>query len=135
MGVKMPRLNNFLVNSKFPAVARSTNVIEANFVIPAHTIASGQTYSYTQNVTVGQGDILSCVITWQGIHISASQWITVEETYQGGVLMPTLEKGVLIERASATQARLVYYAFNQSPNTISEGAMTYTVSIKAFRVP
>ncbi len=131
----MPRLNNFTVNSKFPAVAKSTNVIETNFVIPAHDIASGQTYTYTQNVTVGQGDILSCVITWFGIHIVANQWNTVEETTQGGVLMPTLEKGVLIERASPTQARLVYYAFNQSQNSISEGQITYKISIKAFRVP
>lgn len=135
MGVKMPRLNNFLVNSKFPAVAKSTNVVETDFVIPAHDIASGQTYSYTQNVTVGQGDILSCVITWLGVHIPASQWNIVEETYQGGVLMPTLEKGVLVERTSPTQARLVYYAFNQSPNSISEGQLTYKISIKAFRVP
>lgn len=131
----MPRLNNFLVNSKFPAVAKSTNVIEANFTIPAHSIASGDTYTYTQNVTIGNGDILSCVITQSGVHISASQWNIVEATYQGGVYMPTLEKGVIVERTSPTQARLVYYAFNQSPNSISEGQTTYTISIKAFRVP
>lgn len=131
----MPRLDHFTVNSKFPAVAKSTNVIETNFVIPAHDIASGQTYSYTQNVAVGEGDILSCVITWFGAHIPASQWYIVEATNQGGIIMPTLEKGVLVERTSPTQARLVYYAFNQSQNSISEGQITYKISIKAFRVP
>ena len=131
----MPRLNNFTVNSKFPAIAKSTNITDVSFVIPAHTIASGDTYSYTQNVTVGQGDILSCVITWLGLHIPASQWYIVEAENQGGVYMPTLEKGVLVERTSPTQVRLVYYAFNQSPNSISEGQTTYTISIKAFRVP
>lgn len=131
----MPRLNNFLVNSKFPAVAKSTNITDVSFVIPAHTIASGDTYSYTQDVTVGQGDILSCVITWLGLHIPASQWYIVEAENQGGITMPTLEKGVLVERTSPTQARLVYYAFNQSQNEISEGQITYTISIKAFRVP
>lgn len=131
----MPRLNNFTVNSKFPAVAKSTNTTDVSFVVPAHTIASGDTYSYTQNVTVGQGDILSCVITWLGIHIPASQWYIVEAENQGGITMPTLEKGVLVERTSPTQARLVYYAFNQSQNSISEGQITYKISIKAFRVP
>lgn len=131
----MPRLNNFTVNSKFPAIAKSTNITDVSFVIPAHTIASGDTYSYTQNVTVGQGDILSCVITWLGLHIPASQWYIVEAENQGGITIPTLEKGVLVERTSPTQARLVYYAYNQSQNSISEGQITYTISIKAFRVP
>lgn len=131
----MPRLNNFTVNSKFPAIAKSANTTDVSFVVPAHTIASGDTYSYTQNVTVGQGDILSCVITWLGVHIPASQWYIVEAENQGGITMPTLEKGVLVERTSPTQVRLVYYAFNQSQNSISEGQMTYTISIKAFRVP
>ena len=131
----MPRLNHFLVNSKFPAVAKSANVTEVTFTIPAHDIASGETYSYTQNITVGQGDILSCVITLLGLHIPANQWYVVEAENQGGIVMPTLEKGVLIERASPTEARLVYYAFNQSFSTISESQSSYLISIKAFRVP
>lgn len=126
----MPRLNNFTVNSKFPAIARSgTNISVANLSVPSATLNPFENTQSSVSIAVSSGDILSCVITANGKTVPAPYYFWTDP-------VKTVRYSVRVERNSPTTARIIADASNADfVNPVTTDAFSVSVSVKAFRVP
>lgn len=125
MGVKMPRLNNFTLNSNFPAVAKA-NSSSASLSMSAQTLGVGGNYSVTRQISVGQGDILSPIIELGGTYYPTTLYANTDGTWQ---------ELVIIERTSPTVATMIMYIENIGSATATHPAWTANAYLESFRIP
>lgn len=120
------KLNNFTLNTNFPAVARM-NSASKSCTLSAQTLASYQTVSASVNINVGSGDICELLLYVDNIYIPAPY-------YSSGSL-DGVEYEYVTERVSATQIRFSIYATNWGLYSVSIPAKTASVLVSAFSVP
>ena len=126
----MPRLTNFTVYSKFPAIARSgTNISVANLSVPSATLNPFEFVERSTSISVSSGDILSCVISANGKTVPAPYYFWTDP-------VKTVRCSVRVERNSPTTATIIASAYNADfSNPVTSDAFSVSVSVKAFRVP
>lgn len=120
-------LNNFTLNTNFPAVAKTSST-SRQCTLAAQTIGPDQTVSASVNVSVGSGELCETLLYLDG------EYIPYTRDYMDTSGGPTVYE-YITERISATQIQFTIAATNYSGASVSIPAKTASVLVSAFSVP
>lgn len=121
------KLNNFTLNTNFPAIAKTTSA-SRQCTLSARTVRAGQTVSASVNVSVGSAEICETLLYLNGEYIPYTRHYT--DTSGGSTIYE-----YVTERISATQIRFTIAATNYSGSSVSIPSKTASVLVSAFSVP
>lgn len=117
----MANLANFTQNSDFPVMIKRQGIVDT-IVLPAQTIAVGQTAVVTKTVTLPDAEIISSNIEFKEFYFPQPFVAFVDLTTQ---------YKIYIDRTSKTTATLTMTAYNgsQSPTTLADTPATFRIDM------
>lgn len=121
----MAKLSNFTINSTYPAAIKNGST-SSSITFSSRSMAAGATYSVTKNITVASGQIVT-----PAIKVGSTIYPTSAYSNQTNQWLDQ----IWIERTSATNVRVTFYAMNVGSSTATHSAVTATVYINTFTMP
>lgn len=125
----MAKLQNFNVNTEFPAIAK-TGIYQTIISQGSVTVAAHDKSIVTQNITVGNTDSICITIEINSVKYPVQNWYNRIGGYSSGVL-----EQIYVSKINPTEVQIVMGVWNESNSSVSHNGWSADIYINTFNVP